>query len=431
MILPTINLVARPNMVLPSDTWTFTRSGDAFSINPTGRLAKYTANQVRQDYDVGEAYGTYQGVVIEAATTNLVNATRRSVYSWTQSVPTSAVQSLAGEGIVDPDETTTAGSNTCTVVTIPSTGELTLTTGAGQFASASTFGAGKYTMSAYVRVIGSGSVTIKLGIGVLTGQNKTVQYTATGQWYRVYSGFNLSTPPTSAKIVISGAAGTKVRVDMVQVEFGNLTAVAVGTSGTRNNETLSTLNTLGQRVNEKEGTLFLMYKHGDNDLNVSNSIYPLMSMGETGGAYGLWVYAVTSSAASPANAIMVRSKPSPFTTYDVFAKTRTAGTTAWTKLAVTYGVSAVPSLAINGAVSSTSTGISMVGQVISTATTTAPIIRVGHEILGSSTMTASDGGNNYSITIPATKTYCLDGNILHFAYFPRALDSADLTAITS
>ncbi len=427
MILPTINLVARPNMVLPSDTWTFTRSGDAFSINSTGQLAKYTTNQIRQDYAVGDAYGTYQGVVIEAETKNLVNASRRTVYSWAQSVANSAVASSAGEGIVDPDEAT--GSNTCTVVTIPSTRTVTLTTGTGQVASATT-GPGKYTMSAYVRVLGSSSVTVNLVIDNLTGQDKVVRYTPTAQWRRIYSGFSLSTAPTSAKIVINGAPGTKIRIDMVQVEFGNLTAVAPGTTGWRGSESLTTLNTLGQRVNEREGTLFLMYKQGDNDLNISNSVYPLMSIGESSGAYGLWVYSVTSSAASPGKAIMVRSKPYALSTYDLAAKTRTTGATAWTKLAVTYSVDVAPSLAINGVV--TSTDIGVVGPVISTATTTAPTIRVGHETLNSGiSLIASDGGEDYSITIPTTKTYCLDGNILHFAYFPRAFDSEDLTAITS
>jgi hypothetical protein len=439
MILPTINLVARPNMVLPSDTWSFTRTGEAMSINPTGRLAKYTTHQIRQDYGVGDAYGTYQGIVIETGTTNLVHSTRRTVYAWTQTVSGStvsgsAVASSAGEGIVDPDEMTSSSGNICTIVTIPSSGSLTLTTGASQFANATAFGAGKYTISAYVQVINSGSVTVNLGIGSATGTDKVVEYTSTRQWYRVYSGISLSAAPTSAKIIISGSPGTKVRVDMVQVEFGNLTAIASGTTGVRNNETLTTLNTLGQRVNEREGTLFLMYKHGDNDLNISNSIYPLMSIGDGGGAYGLWVYVVTSNASTnPANAIMVRSKPYAASTYDLIAKTQTqTASTGWMKVAVTYHANVAPFLAVNGTVTSTSTGISVVGPVIATTTTTAPIIRVGHDTISSGlNLLATSDGKNYNIAMTATKTLCLDGNIMHFAYFPRALANADLIAITS
>jgi len=165
-------------------------------------------------------------------------------------------------------------------------------------------------------------------------------------------------------------------------------------------------------------------------MNVMSTAYPLMSITDSTAAStcGLWAYAVTSSTTVPANGIMLRFKPTTAVSSSTAVKTRTAGATTWTKLAVTYQAGAAPYLAINGAVSTF--GTLPTGAPAAQATN-APIIRVGSETFASTlSLTALDSSVNYSISM-AAKTYALDGNIMHFAYFPTALGNADLTAITS
>lgn len=422
MILPTINLVARPNMVLPSDTWSFTRAGSAVSVNATGFLSLYPANTVRNEYSLGTS--DYNGIVLETASTNLVYNTCRTVYSWTQSSTGSAVDAGTGTGLVDSAVAT--GTNTCTKVTIPATGTLTLTAASNKLTTS--HATGKYTFSACVKVITmSRSVDVNLSLNGVEGGKKTVTYDSGKDWARVYSGLSLTSELSSASITITGTSGTVVYIDFVQIEVGNLTTPISG-AATRPVESLSTIQSaaMGTKINNYEGTLFAVFKQSDNEANIANSIYPIVAI--TGTQQTCSIYRVTSSSTPVKSAIMAKSVVG--TISEEFATQAQPTATGYFKVALRFGNQLNASLAINGAVYPITSGLGNAPLSIGTALENTPIIWVG-SVPAITAFSVTDAAGNTYVRPETTTPVCLDGNILHFAYFPKALNNADLIAITS
>lgn len=448
IINPTINLVARPGMTLPSP-WVFTRDGSELSttlvskitgasdsekrakaatgafITATTALGSAAANQLRHDYsasnDSAEA-GTYNGFLLEAGSENLLLThspviDTRILTGWSR-VGTPAPTSATGKGIKDVASTT--GTNTATLLS-PDTLVYKPVT---ELSSGAT-----YTLSAFFK---SSSGAAYVGLKGLTAAPTTLSSFPTTRlvsspynWVMLTSRF---TAGTLNYVAIS--ALSSCYVDRVQLEKDNCTSSIPLDSKIRAAESLYYPGTPSgaSLLDPYEGTVYVMFKPNENVENIAGINVGVCQLGGSGGTLRLVVRLQSNATA---NWSLYGSIISGGTEQSAIQTIPNADWPSdnWFKVAVRYRAGETNSLrmSFNGKdvvyydltdtilTTLNNAGLSVTASSGTSGETTAPIL------LGKVKMAAT-----------GTSTYCtLDGSLMHFAYFPKALSDIDLRAITS
>ena len=289
IINPTINLVARPGMTLPSP-WVFTRDGSELDpallnkvtgasesekrakaatgtfITATTTLGSAAANLLRHDYsasnDSAEA-GTYNGFLLEAGSENLLltqSIDTRNLTTWLRVTGTPTPDSAPGKGIKDVASTT--GANTATL----------LPAGALVYKAVANLTSGStYTLSAFFKsVSGAASVGLK-GLSAAPSNTDAVSSSRTVSspynWVMFTSKFTATT-----NNVVAISAANDCYVDRVQLEKDNCTSSILLDSKIRAAESLYYPGTSSgaSLLDPYEGTVYVMFKPNENVENIAN-----------------------------------------------------------------------------------------------------------------------------------------------------------------
>lgn len=447
IINPTINLVARPGMTLPSP-WVFTRDGSELTtalnkitgandsekrakaatgafITATTTLGSAAANQLRHDYsasnDSAEA-GTYNGFLLEAGSENLLlthspTIDTRNLTGWSR-VGTSTPTSATGKGIKDVASTT--GTNTATLLS-PDTLVYKAVTGLSSGAT--------YTLSAFFKSTSYGAAPVGLKGLSATPTTSDVPATRTVSspynWVMLTSRF---TAGTTNYVAISAASSCYV--DRVQLEKDNCTSSILLDSKIRAAESLYYPGTPSgaSLLDPYEGTVYVMFKPNENVENIAGINVGVCQLGGSGGTLRLVVRLQSNATANWSlfgSLIISNTEQSAIQTIP----NADWPSDNWFKVAVRYRAGETNSLrmSFNGKdvvyydltdsilTTLNNAGLSVTASSGTSGETTAPIL------LGKVKMAAT-----------GTSTYCtLDGSLMHFAYFPKALSDIDLRAITS
>ncbi len=456
IINPTINLVARPGMTLPSP-WVFTRDGSELDpallnkvtgasesekrakaatgtfITATTTLGSAAANLLRHDYsasnDSAEA-GTYNGFLLEAGSENLLlthtpSISTRNLTTWSK-VGTVMPASALGKGIKDVASIT--GDNTATL----------LPADALVYKEVSSLTSGStYTLSAFFKsVSGAASVGLK-GLSAAPSNTDAVSSSRTVSspynWVMFTSKFT-----AAANNFVAISAARDCYVDRVQLEKDNCTSSILLDSKIRAAESLYYPGTPSgaSLLDPYEGTVYVMFKPNENVENIAGINVGVCQLGASVGTGTLLrlVVRLQSDTAASANWKLFGSLISGSTEQSAIQTIPNADWPSdnWFKVAVRYRAGETNSLRM-----------SVNGKDVVYSPLADPILSTLHGTgLSVTTSSGTSGESTAPILLGKVKSvqvaagtpspyYTLDGSLMHFAYFPKALSDTDLKAITS
>lgn len=401
IIRPSVNLVAHPNGVLPSDTF-FTRGDVATKISNLGSMVPVGLYNVRHDFN--SSTREYLGILLEKAVTNLISATRELVV-WT---PTKVFNGgwSAGNGITLASiGTETSGflqdtSITCTTVTGVSGGTV--------FYSSANVTAGTfYTFSAYIKAKSAADVikTYKTnGNGTSYSGNFSVN---TGEWTRVYVGFVATTGVNTVGLQFQSS--NSLLVDCCQLEAGDLSSYV---SGARSQDTMviSDPGTLAKPsyFDILQGTFYMQYRTSDNATKVAKDTIGLLQFynNTVTDAYSLGVYATTTGGAGVKDTVTAIMSNNGLKTSGTSVSASYASDVSPQihKVAVSYQSNSAIKICVDGQTPVSSASNIPTWGILSSSLAK---VRVGNFVTP------------------------LDSHLQHFAYFPTYMSSADLISLTS
>jgi len=469
IINPTINLVARPGMSLPKP-WVLIRDGSDLTstqlakvpsgandlekkayaskgtyITATTTLGIETgANKLRHDYSSkkdSEYAGTYNGFLVEAFSENLLMTQTtpipcRDLTTWTKS-PSDAVVVVLRAGITaagdsdgnNPASKLMAGSSTSASVSKSITGLKANTT---------------YTLSAYFKKVDKSSVAIpkialsSSGASSITtwGTSRTVSDPY--NWILLTYKFTTPASVTSATSYHIGikASDAPVLVDRVQLEEGNNTSTILETSKVRAAENLYYVgdSDTAKLIDPFEGTVYVMCKVQENVENIPGLKVGICQLGnDTGVRIGIRAESTSSSDwkiyGTLINVLNIADAAADEAASAVFSIANADWPEDdWLKIAVRYraGESNTIRMSVNGK------------QVVYGDLAAGSALKSTFELNGITRPAGSANevtapirlGKVYASSSPKTYHF-LDGSIMHFAYFPKALSDEDLVAITA